>query len=171
MGGINSFATCLFSFLSLFTWWQCHVDNIFHIFLKSLFNWLNLDSIFSNSKPAIFVIEKLGDEGLDLLKSFTNIDCFYNLSLDNMCSKITMCDALIVRSCTKVNHRVIEVVKGRLNVVARGDVYIDNVDLQVFMEFGCWNPKRKMIGKYLPVVRPSPAKNTRYPNCPPDFFG
>ncbi|CAH1428963.1 unnamed protein product [Lactuca virosa] len=109
----------------------------------------NLDSISSNSKPTILVIEKLGDTGLDLLKSFVNTDCFYNLSLDDLCSKVTMCDALIVISGTKVNHRVFEVVKGRLKVIAREGVCIDNVDLQVVTKFGCRNRKRKMIGKYI----------------------
>ncbi|CAI9267655.1 unnamed protein product [Lactuca saligna] len=97
----------------------------------------NLDSIFSNSKPTILVSEKLGDAGLDLLKSFANVDCSYNLSPDDLCSKISMCDALIVRSGTKVNRQVFEAAKGRLKVVGRAGVGIDNVDLQAATEFGC----------------------------------
>ncbi|KAI3737810.1 hypothetical protein L2E82_27823 [Cichorium intybus] len=97
----------------------------------------NLDSLFANSKPTILVSEKLGDAGLDLLKSFANVDCSYNLSPEDLCSKISMCDALIVRSGTKVNRQVFEAAKGRLKVVGRAGVGIDNVDLQAATEFGC----------------------------------
>ncbi|KAI3512444.1 hypothetical protein L1887_19760 [Cichorium endivia] len=97
----------------------------------------NLDSLFANSKPTILVSEKLGDAGLELLKSFANVDCSYNLSPEDLCSKISMCDALIVRSGTKVNRQVFEAAKGRLKVVGRAGVGIDNVDLQAATEFGC----------------------------------
>lgn len=97
----------------------------------------DLDSVFANSKPTILVSEKLGDAGLDLLRSFAIVDCCYNLSPEELCSKISMCDALIVRSGTKVNRKVFEASKGRLKVVGRAGVGIDNVDLQAATEFGC----------------------------------
>ncbi|GJQ96275.1 D-3-phosphoglycerate dehydrogenase 1, chloroplastic-like protein [Tanacetum coccineum] len=97
----------------------------------------DLESIFSNSKPTILVSEKLGDGGLDLLRAFANVDCSYTLSPEELCSKISMCDALIVRSGTKVTRQVFEASKGRLKVVGRAGVGIDNVDLQAATEFGC----------------------------------
>nr|GEZ73718.1 D-3-phosphoglycerate dehydrogenase 2, chloroplastic [Tanacetum cinerariifolium] len=97
----------------------------------------DLESLFSNSKPTILVSEKLGDGGLDLLRAFANVDCSYSLSPEELCSKITMCDALIVRSGTKVTRQVFEASKGRLKVVGRAGVGIDNVDLQAATEFGC----------------------------------
>lgn len=97
----------------------------------------DLESIFSNSKPTILVSEKLGEGGLDLLRAFANVDCSYNLSPEELCSKISMCDALIVRSGTKVTRQVFEASKGRLKVVGRAGVGIDNVDLQAATEFGC----------------------------------
>ncbi|KAK7847167.1 d-3-phosphoglycerate dehydrogenase 1 [Quercus suber] len=48
-----------------------------------------------NSKPTILVAEKLGEAGIDLLKSFANVDCSYNLSPEELCTKISLCDALI----------------------------------------------------------------------------
>ncbi|KAM0001215.1 putative phosphoglycerate dehydrogenase [Helianthus debilis subsp. tardiflorus] len=90
-----------------------------------------------NLKPTILVSEKLGDAGLDLLRTFANVDCCYNLSPEDLCSKISSCDALIVRSGTKVNRQVFEAAKGRLKVVGRAGVGIDNVDLQAATEFGC----------------------------------
>ncbi|XP_059641122.1 D-3-phosphoglycerate dehydrogenase 1, chloroplastic-like [Cornus florida] len=91
----------------------------------------------SNSKPTILVSEKLGAAGLELLRSFGNVDCSYELSPEELCTKISLCDALIVRSGTKVTRQVFEAAKGRLKVVGRAGVGIDNVDLQAATEFGC----------------------------------
>ncbi|XP_062156726.1 D-3-phosphoglycerate dehydrogenase 2, chloroplastic-like [Alnus glutinosa] len=88
-------------------------------------------------RPTILVSEKLGDAGLEVLRSFGHVECLYGLSPDELCSKISSCDALIVRSGTKVSRQVFEASKGRLKVVGRAGVGIDNVDLQAATEFGC----------------------------------
>ncbi|OVA09438.1 ACT domain [Macleaya cordata] len=90
-----------------------------------------------DTKPTVLVSEKLGEAGLEVLRSFANVDCSYNLSPEELCSKISLCDALIVRSGTKVTREVFEAAKGRLKVVGRAGVGIDNVDLQAATEFGC----------------------------------
>ncbi|KAL3825037.1 hypothetical protein ACJIZ3_021066 [Penstemon smallii] len=90
-----------------------------------------------STKPTILVSEKLGEGGLDLLRSFGNVECLYNLSPEDLCAKISECDALIVRSGTKVTRQVFEAAKGKLKVVGRAGVGIDNVDLQAATEFGC----------------------------------
>ena len=46
-------------------------------------------------------------------------------------------DAVIVRSGTKITRDVIEAGKGRLQVVGRAGVGVDNVDLKAATEFGC----------------------------------
>lgn len=92
---------------------------------------------FITSKPTVLVAEKLGDAGLDLLKNFANVDCSYNLSPEELCTKISLCDALIVRSGTKVTREVFESSAGRLKVVGRAGVGIDNVDLSAATEHGC----------------------------------
>ncbi|CAI0410462.1 unnamed protein product [Linum tenue] len=89
------------------------------------------------SRPTILVSEKLGSAGLDLLRGFGNVDCSYDLLPEDLCRKISSCDALIVRSGTKVTREVFEAAKGRLKVVGRAGVGIDNVDLQAATEFGC----------------------------------
>ncbi|KAK6267578.1 hypothetical protein QUC31_011738 [Theobroma cacao] len=91
----------------------------------------------SGTRPTILVSEKLGEAGLQLLRSFGNVDCSYDLSPEQLCEKISSCDALIVRSGTKVTRQVLEAAKGRLKVVGRAGVGIDNVDLQAATEFGC----------------------------------
>lgn len=65
------------------------------------------------------------------------MDCSYDLSPQDLCAKISLCDALIVRSGTKVTREVFEAAQGRLKVVGRAGVGIDNVDLQAATEFGC----------------------------------
>ncbi|KAL5780181.1 hypothetical protein ACOSQ2_010918 [Xanthoceras sorbifolium] len=92
---------------------------------------------FMSSKPTVLVTEKLGEPGLDLLKNFANVDCSYNLTPEELCSKISLCDALIVRSGTKVSREVFESSGGRLKVVGRAGVGIDNVDLPAATEHGC----------------------------------
>lgn len=90
-----------------------------------------------DAKPTVLVAEKLGQAGLDLLKDFANVDCSYNLSQEELCTKISLCDALIVRSGTKVTREVFESSSGRLKVVGRAGVGIDNVDLAAATEHGC----------------------------------
>jgi len=90
-----------------------------------------------NSKPTVLVAEKLGEAGINLLKDFANVDCSYNLSPDELCTKISLCDAIIVRSGTKVSREAFESSGGRLKVVGRAGVGIDNVDLAAATEHGC----------------------------------
>ncbi|PON39442.1 D-isomer specific 2-hydroxyacid dehydrogenase, catalytic domain containing protein, partial [Trema orientale] len=59
------------------------------------------------------------------------------MPLDNLYTKISVYDALIVRSGTKVTRQVFEVTKRQLKLVGRAGVGIDNVDLTAATEFGC----------------------------------
>ncbi|KAK2970876.1 hypothetical protein RJ640_012505, partial [Escallonia rubra] len=90
-----------------------------------------------DAKPTVPVAEKLGEAGLNLLKGFANVDCSYNLSPEELCTKISSCDALIVRSETKVSREVFGSSAGRLKVVGCAGVGIDNVDLAAAPEHGC----------------------------------
>lgn len=94
-------------------------------------------SVGNLEKPRILVSEKLGNAGLEVLQKFGKVECAYDLSAEDLCSKISSCDALIVRSGTKVTRKVFEAAKGKLKVVGRAGVGIDNVDLQAATEFGC----------------------------------
>ncbi|XP_060176020.1 D-3-phosphoglycerate dehydrogenase 1, chloroplastic-like [Lycium barbarum] len=91
----------------------------------------------TSSKPTVLVAEKLGEAGLTLLKQFADVDCSYSLTPQELNAKISLCDALIVRSGTKVNREVFESSGGRLKVVGRAGVGIDNVDLAAATEHGC----------------------------------
>jgi D-3-phosphoglycerate dehydrogenase len=70
-------------------------------------------------------------------KKKTQVDCIYGLSEEELCDRIAGYDALIVRSGTKVSRKVLEASRGRLKVVGRAGVGIDNVDLAAATELGC----------------------------------
>ena len=84
----------------------------------------------SATKPTILVAEKLGQAGLDMLSEFGEVDTSYDLSPEDLAAKMKGVDAIIVRSATKVTKEVIEAAQGRLKVVGRAGVGIDNVDLK-----------------------------------------
>lgn len=88
-------------------------------------------------RPTVLVTEKLGPAGLALLRAFANVDCSYELSAEELRAKVSLVDALVVRSGTRVTREVFEAARGRLRVVGRAGVGIDNVDLQAATEAGC----------------------------------
>jgi D-3-phosphoglycerate dehydrogenase / 2-oxoglutarate reductase len=87
-------------------------------------------------RPTILVAEKLGEAGINLLSKYGTVEKSYDMSPADLVAKISLCDALIVRSGTKVTREVIEAAKGRLKVVGRAGVGIDNVDLAAATESG-----------------------------------
>ena len=89
------------------------------------------------SVPTILVAEKLGAGGIELLKTAGNVDCSYGLSKDELLEKIKEVDAIVIRSGTKVDRDVFDASQGRLKVVGRAGVGIDNVDLAAASESGC----------------------------------
>lgn len=88
-------------------------------------------------KPAVLVAEKLSEAGLAVLRQFADVECAYGMSPAEILAKVAQFDALIVRSGTKVTREVLEAGRGRLRVVGRAGVGIDNVDLQAATEAGC----------------------------------
>ncbi|GFH10345.1 D-3-phosphoglycerate dehydrogenase, partial [Haematococcus lacustris] len=79
----------------------------------------------------------MAGSGINLLKEFANVDASYNMTPDELKAKVSLADALIVRSATKVTREVFEASRGRLKVVGRAGVGIDNVDLTAATEYGC----------------------------------
>ncbi|KAK9817004.1 hypothetical protein WJX72_008115 [[Myrmecia] bisecta] len=89
------------------------------------------------TRPTILVAEKLGEAGLSLLEAFGEVDCSYDLTPGQLCEKAATSDALIIRSASQVTREVFEASKGRLKVVGRAGVGVDNVDLDAATEYGC----------------------------------
>ncbi|KAL3735814.1 hypothetical protein ACJRO7_024874 [Eucalyptus globulus] len=109
-----------------------------------------------DGKPTVLVTEKLGQAGLDLLKAFANVDCSYNLSPEELSTKISLCDALIVRSSTRVTREVFKSSGGQLKVAGRAGVGIDNVDVLAATKHGAsWSMR--------PRQTPLPSRSTGLP--------
>lgn len=84
----------------------------------------------------ILVAEKLGKAGIDMLKAYGTVVEAFDMSAAELVAKVGLADALIVRSATKVTREVLAAGKGRLKVVGRAGVGIDNVDLAAATEYG-----------------------------------
>lgn len=50
----------------------------------------------------MLVAEKLGKAGIDMLKAYGTVVEAFDMSQADLCAKVSLCDALIVRSATKV---------------------------------------------------------------------
>eukprot|EP00210_Caulerpa_lentillifera_P004264 g4067.t1 len=87
--------------------------------------------------PTVLVAEKLGEAGLKILEGVASCECSYGLTESELKEKVAHCDGLIIRSGTQVTREVFEASKGRLKVVGRAGVGVDNVDLTAATEAGC----------------------------------
>jgi D-3-phosphoglycerate dehydrogenase / 2-oxoglutarate reductase len=76
-------------------------------------------------RPKVLVRESIADAGVELLREKFDVDVDTESSLDSI---IGGYDALIVRSATKVDAPLIEAA-GRLKVIGRAGVGVDNVDV------------------------------------------
>jgi D-3-phosphoglycerate dehydrogenase len=83
----------------------------------------------------ILVSDRIADEGLDILSSYTETDVMLGLSSNELELIIGKYDALIVRSQTEVTRRVIEAGQ-RLYVIGRAGVGIDNIDVEAATQHG-----------------------------------
>ena len=77
----------------------------------------------------ILVTEPISEEGIDILRSQTQVDIKLGLKPEEIISTIGDYEALVVRSQTKVSAKVIEAGK-KLQVIARAGVGVDNIDVE-----------------------------------------
>lgn len=83
----------------------------------------------------ILVCDEISAKGLELLKkSAHEIDGQYELSPEQLRSKISGYDAVVVRSRTKITKDIIEA--SHLRVIARAGVGLDNIDAKAASERG-----------------------------------
>ncbi|CAL8467506.1 g7044 [Coccomyxa elongata] len=94
-------------------------------------------AVMAPERPTILVTEKLGEPGIELLSQHGDVEKAYGLTPEELCERIATADALIIRSATQVTKEVFEASKGRLKVVGRAGVGVDNVDLASATEHGC----------------------------------
>ena len=75
--------------------------------------------------------------GLAKLEAFGNVDVALGLTPEQLNEKVKTSDALIIRSATQVTADVFAASGGRLKVVGRAGVGVDNVDLKAATAAGC----------------------------------
>ncbi|SHK37207.1 phosphoglycerate dehydrogenase [Tepidibacter formicigenes] len=86
-------------------------------------------------KNKVIITEMIDDEGLKLLKNNLNVDVCTNISREDLLNKISEYDAIIVRSNTKVDEKLLE--KGKnLKIIGRAGNGIDNIDVSAATKRG-----------------------------------
>ncbi|MDI6811820.1 MAG: hydroxyacid dehydrogenase, partial [archaeon] len=90
-----------------------------------------------NETKRVFVTDHISEEGIEKLREFAEVDVALELSTDELKERIAGYDALVVRSGTKVTKEIIEAgSRGRLKVIGRAGVGVDNVDVETATEKG-----------------------------------
>lgn len=85
----------------------------------------------------VFVTDHISEEGIEKLREFAEVDVELELSKEELTERIAGYDALVVRSGTKVTKEIIEAGSmGRLKVIGRAGVGVDNVDVETATEKG-----------------------------------
>lgn len=59
-------------------------------------------AVAADGKPTILVAEKLGAGGVEMLKEVGEVDVSLNMTKEELIAKISLVDALVIRSATKV---------------------------------------------------------------------
>jgi len=77
----------------------------------------------------VLVADPISNEGIDILRSYAQVDIKLGLKSEEIISTISDYEALIVRSQTQVSAKVIEAGK-KLQVIARAGVGVDNIDVE-----------------------------------------
>src|SRR5439155_4399175 len=87
--------------------------------------------------PKVLVADPVSESGVNELRGSGELDVTVNTGLkeDALITIIPQFSALVVRSQTKVNARVIEAAKN-LKVVGRAGVGVDNVDVEAATKRG-----------------------------------
>jgi len=77
----------------------------------------------------VLIADPISEEGIDILRSYAEVDIKTGLKPEEIISTIGDYEALVVRSQTKVSAKVIEAGK-KLRVIARAGVGVDNIDVE-----------------------------------------
>jgi len=77
----------------------------------------------------VLIAEPISDEGIDILRSYAQVDIKLGLKPEEIISIIGDYEALVVRSQTRVSAKVIQAGE-KLQVIARAGVSVDNIDIE-----------------------------------------
>lgn len=82
----------------------------------------------ANYRPRILVIDQIAQDGINLLSEHADVEVRTGLKPSQLVEIVGDYDALIVRSGNRITDKVIEAA-GRLKVIGRAGVGVDNIDL------------------------------------------
>ena len=77
----------------------------------------------------VLITDPISNEGIDIMRSYAQVDIKLGLKSEEIISTIGDYEALVVRSQTQVSAKVIEAGE-KLQVIARAGVGIDNIDVE-----------------------------------------
>ncbi|MEO6397940.1 MAG: NAD(P)-dependent oxidoreductase, partial [Tepidiformaceae bacterium] len=95
----------------------------------------NTTSMPETARPRILIADPIAAEGIEMLRTAGDVDVKTGLPADTLLSIIGSYDALVVRSETKVTRAIIEAA-GKLTVIGRAGVGVDNIDIPAATERG-----------------------------------
>ncbi len=83
----------------------------------------------------VLIAEPVSNEGIDVLRSYAQVDIKLGLKPEELISTIGDYEALVVRSQVQVSAEVIQA-GGKLQVIARAGVGVDNIDVEEATRYG-----------------------------------
>jgi D-3-phosphoglycerate dehydrogenase len=86
------------------------------------------DTVPDGKRPRVLVKEKIGDSGVALLSEHFDVDVGVDWSEEQLAERIGEYDGIVIRSATKMTPELIGRA-GRLRVIGRAGVGVDNVDV------------------------------------------
>jgi D-3-phosphoglycerate dehydrogenase len=85
----------------------------------------------------VIVTDSLSEEGIKKLREFAEVDVELDLSKEELKERIADYDAIVIRSGTKVTKEIVEAGSaGRLKVIGRAGVGVDNIAVETATEKG-----------------------------------
>lgn len=85
----------------------------------------------------VIVTDNLSEEGIKKLREFAEVDIELDLSTEELKKRIPNYDAIVIRSGTKVTKEIVEAGStGRLKVIGRAGVGVDNIAVETATEKG-----------------------------------
>ena len=87
------------------------------------------------ARPKVLVKEKIGDSGVALLREHFDVELGIDWSDEELAERIGDYDGIVIRSATKLTAELIARA-GRLHVIGRAGVGVDNVDVEAATKRG-----------------------------------
>jgi D-3-phosphoglycerate dehydrogenase len=93
------------------------------------------DQAAGSERPKVLVKEKIGDSGVALLREHFDVDVGVDWTDEELAERIGAYDGIVIRSATKMTGELIARA-GRLRVIGRAGVGVDNVDVDAATKRG-----------------------------------